>query len=42
LEEIPYLRQIRESIAAWEEQLKTAEGRDKYIIKQAIIDLRKD
>jgi len=42
LEDIPYLKQIRESIAAWEERLKTAEGRDKYIIKQAIIDLRKD
>lgn len=42
LEDIPYLKQIRESIARWEEQLKVAEGRDKYIIKQAIIDLRKD
>ena len=42
LEDIPYLKRIRESIAAWEERLKTAEGRDKYIIKQAIIDLRKD
>ena len=42
IEEIPFLKQIRESIARWEERLKTAEGRDKYIAKQAIIDLRKD
>ena len=42
LEDIPYLKQIRAGIAAWEERLKTAEGRDKYIMKQAIIDLRKD
>ena len=42
LEEIPYLKQIREAIAFWEEKLKTASGRDAYIIKKAIIDLRKD
>lgn len=42
LEEIPYLRQIREAIENWEKQLKTASGRDAYVIKKAIIDLRKD
>ena len=42
LEDIPYLKIIRAGIAYWEEKLKTAEGRNKYIIKQAIIDLRKD
>ena len=41
LEEIPHLRQVREAIQLWEEQLKKAEGKDKYIIKKAIIDLRK-
>lgn len=42
VEEIPYLKQVREAIAWWEDRLKTAEGRDAYIIKKAIIDLRKD
>ena len=42
LEEIPELRQVRDAIKLWEEKLKTATGRDKYIIKKAIIDLRKD
>jgi hypothetical protein len=42
LEEIPELVQVRDAIKLWEEKFKTAEGRDKYIIKKAIIDLRKD
>ena len=42
LEEIPELTQVREAIKYWEEKFKTAEGRNKYIIKKAIIDLRKD
>lgn len=42
LEEIPFLKQIREAIEFWEEKLKTASGRNAYIIKKAIIDLRKD
>jgi uncharacterized protein (DUF1015 family) len=42
LEEIPELRQVREAIKLWESLLKTASGRDAYIIKQAIIELRKD
>jgi hypothetical protein len=42
LEEIPELAQVREAIKLWEEKFKTAEGRDKYIIKKAIIDLRRD
>ena len=41
LEEIPDLRQVKDAIAEWEVALKKAEGRDKYIIKKAIIDLRK-
>lgn len=41
-EEIPFLKQIREAIEGWEKRLKTASGRDAYIIKKAIIDLRKD
>lgn len=42
LDEIPPLRDLQESIKRWEEKLKTAEGRDAFIIKQAIIELRKD
>lgn len=42
LEEIPFLRQLREAIDVWEEKMKTATGRDAYIIKHTLIDLRKD
>lgn len=42
IEEIEPLRQLRESIARWEERLKTATGRDAFIIKKTIIELRKD
>lgn len=42
LEEIPELRQVREAIQDWENRLKTASGRDAFIMKKAIIDLRKD
>ena len=42
LEEIPFLKQVREAIEMWEGKLKTATGRDAFIIKKAIIDLRKD
>lgn len=42
LEEIPFLKQLREAINMWEEKLKKAEGRDRFIIKKTLIDLRKD
>lgn len=42
VEEVPGLKQLREAIKYWEERLKTASGRDAFIIKKAIIDLRKD
>ena len=42
LEEIEPLRNLREAIKIWEEKLKTAQGKDAYIIKKTIIDLRKD
>lgn len=42
LEDIPCLRQLREAINMWEEKAKTASGRDAYIIKSTLIDLRKD
>ena len=42
LEEIPELQQAKDAIHYWEERLKTASGREAYIIKKAIIDFRKD
>ena len=42
LEEIPFLKQLREAINMWEEKLKTAQGKDKFIIKKTLIELRKD
>lgn len=42
LEEIPPLRQKRNAINFWENQLKTATGHNAFVIKQTIIELRKD
>ena len=42
LEEIPPLRELRQTIESWETRLKTAEGKDKFIIKKALIEMRKD
>ena len=42
VEEISGLAQLREAIKMWEQKLKTASGRDAFIIKTAIIELRKD
>ena len=40
--EIAPLRQLVETIAVWEKKFKLATGRDKYIIKNALIEMRKD
>lgn len=42
IETIPYMKQLRESIHFLEDSLKRANGRDAYIIKKTIIDLRKE
>ena len=42
LEDIPDLRQLREAIQFWEQKLKVTEGREAFIIKKTIIELRKD
>lgn len=42
IEEIPYLTQLRDSIERWEAMLKTSEGKDAFIIKKALIEMRKD
>lgn len=42
LEDIPCLRQLRDTIIAWEAKLKRAEGKEAFIIKKALIEMRKD
>ena len=42
VEEIPGMQQLRDAIKMWETKLKTTTGREAYIIKSAIIELRKD
>ena len=42
IDEIPFLAQLRDSIERWEEKAKSAEGRDAFIIKRTLIEMRKD
>ncbi len=42
LEEIEPLRQLKEAITIWENKQKTATGKDAFIIKKTLIELRKD
>ena len=42
VEEIPYLKQLREAISTWEAKLKVTEGKDAFTIKKALIEMRKD
>ena len=42
LEEIAPMRQLRESIEEWEQLLKTAEGKRAFLMKKALIEMRKD
>ena len=42
IEDIPCLKQLRESIEYWERKLQTATGKDIFKIKKTLIDLRKD
>lgn len=42
LDDIPCLRQLRETINTWEQAAKRASGRDAYVIKKALIEMRKD
>lgn len=42
LKTIPQLRQLREAIAAFEKLFKTSSGKNKFIIKKALIEMRKD
>lgn len=42
LEEIEPLRQLREAINNWEAKLKVTEGKQAFILKRAVIEMRKD
>ena len=42
IEEIQPLRQLKEAISIWEEKQKTASGKEAFIIKKTLIELRKD
>jgi hypothetical protein len=42
LEDIPCLKQLRETINIWEAKLKVTEGKDAFVIKKALIEMRKD
>lgn len=42
IEEIQPLRQLREAIEIWEQKSKTAYGKEAFIIKKTLIELRKD
>ena len=36
------LKQLRETIDMWEAKLKTTEGKDRFVLKKALIEMRKD
>ncbi len=42
LDTIPFLKQLREAINEWETALKRASGKAAYIIKKALIEMRKE
>lgn len=42
LDTIPSLRQLRESIGAWEQALKRSSGKSAFVMKKALIEMRKD
>lgn len=42
VDEIPFLKQLIEAINRWEAKLKTAQGKDRFLIKKTLIELRKD
>lgn len=42
LDTIPCLKQLKEAINSWEAAGKRASGRDAYVIKKALIEMRKD
>lgn len=42
LEDIPFLRELRQHIEKWEALQKQVSGKDAYIVKRTLIEMRKD
>lgn len=42
LETIPFLKQLRETINTWEQALKRSSGKSAFVIKKALIEMRKE
>lgn len=42
LEEIPSLKQLKDTITTWEAKMKVVNGKDAFTIKKALIEMRKD
>ena len=42
LEDIPLLKQLKDTIEVWEAKLKITEGKDAFTIKKMLIEMRKD
>ena len=42
IENVPFLKQVREAINCWERRLQNLSGRDRFIAKKATIQLRQD
>lgn len=42
LDTIPPLRQLRQTIGEWEHALRRTSGKEAYLIKKALIEMRKD
>lgn len=42
LREVPFLQRLREGIVSWEQAIKSATGKTAYIMKKALIEMRKD
>lgn len=42
LEEIPFLKQLKETIEIWENLARTATGHQAFVIKKALIEMRKE
>lgn len=42
IEEIPYMKQLREGIEFWENMLTKVSGKDAFIVKRTLIEMRKD
>lgn len=42
IESVPFMAELQDAIAYWDNKVKTSEGKNKYIAKKALIESRKD